>query len=124
VTFVSALGNNVSDGHQIMDDDEFWTRLEFYASHWLENSDDRTLRRFWIDGFLPQTIRGTKRGTDVEGMAWVYGDPQIRHPYRFIVSVPQKMMHSRRQTFSIEQLTLDNAQQTLRIEVVSEKQVA
>jgi len=42
----------MSDRHQIMDDHKFWTRLEHDASHWLEASDDKALRRFWIDGSL------------------------------------------------------------------------
>jgi hypothetical protein len=42
---------------QILNDQEFWTRLEFVASRWLETSDDRDLKRFWVDGFLrlPET---------------------------------------------------------------------
>jgi hypothetical protein len=59
-----------------MDDKEFWTRLEYDASHWLESSDDNMLRRFWIDGFLPDSINNTKYGADVEGTAWVGDGPR------------------------------------------------
>ncbi|MBI3413803.1 MAG: hypothetical protein HY043_00565 [Verrucomicrobia bacterium] len=114
----------MSDRHQILDDQEFWTRLEYDASHWLESSDDKTLRRFWIDGFLPESITDTIRGADVEGTAWVGIGGREQWPYRFVVSVPQKMLHRGRQTFAIEQLSLSEAEQTLQIEVVSEKQVA
>lgn len=107
-----------------MSDQEFWTRLEYDASHWLESSDDKALRRFWIDGFLPDSITDTKRGVDVEGTAWVGIGGRDQWPCRFVVSVPQKMLHHRRQTFCIERLSLDETEQTLQIEVVSEKQVA
>ena len=107
-----------------MKDEEFWTRLEFDASHWLESSDDKTLRRFWIDGFLPESITDTKHGADVEGTAWVGIGGREQYQYRFFVSVPQKMLHRGRQTFRIERLSLDEAEQILQIEVVSERQVA
>ena len=112
----------MSDRHQILDDKEFWTRLEFDASHWLEGSDDKELRCFWIDGFLPEMVVNTKRGADVEGTAWVGEGGRMQHSYRFIVSVPQQLLHLRRQTFSIELLILDEAQQTLQIEVARKKQ--
>ena len=46
------LGSYMSDRHQNMDDHEFWTRLEHDASHWLEASDEKTLRQIWADGSL------------------------------------------------------------------------
>lgn len=118
------VGDNMGDRHQILDDEEFWTRLEYDASHWVENSDDKALRRFWIDGFLPEDVKDTKRGVNVEGTAWVGTGPRMQYPYRFVVSVPQKMLHRRRQTYSIEQLFLDDAEQMLQIALLSEKQVA
>ena len=113
----------MSDRHQIINDTEFWARLEYDASHWLGNSDDKTLRRFWIDGFLPDSITDTKYGADVEGTAWVGIGGSEQFQYRFIVSVPQKMLHRDRQTFCIKLLSLDETKQTLRIEVAMEKHV-
>ncbi|MGD9589002.1 MAG: hypothetical protein AB7V11_08860 [Pyrinomonadaceae bacterium] len=106
-----------------MADDEFWTRLEYDATRWLESSDDRTLRRIWIDGFLPESIADTKRGADIAGVAWVGVGGSEQFQYRFVVSVPQKVLYSR-ETYYIEQLALDEAQQTLQIELTSEKPVA
>lgn len=114
----------MSERSQIIDDKEFWERLEVYASAWLGSADEKTLRRFWIDGFVPEKITNTKRGVDVEGMAEVGEGSQEYYQYRFVVSVPQKMLHRRRQTFSIERLLLDEAKQTLWIEIIGEKQVA
>jgi len=73
---------------------------------------------------MPESATDTKRGLDVGGTAWVGDGPRLQHPYRFIVSIPQKMLHRRRDSFSIERLVLDEAQQTLQMEIANEKQVA
>lgn len=114
----------VNERHKIIDDLEFWDRLEYDTSRWLEGSEDKALRRFWIDGFLPESIIDTKHGVEVEGTAWVGVGAREQRPYHFVVSVPQKMLHRRRQSFSIERLSLDAAEQTLRIQVLSEKECA
>jgi len=107
----------MSDRHQILNDGDFWTRLEFVASRWLETSDDLTLRRFWIDGFLPETAKDTRFGLDVEGMAWVGDGPRTQSQYRFTVALPQSMLHRRTPGFVIEQLSLDEGNQVLQIEL-------
>jgi hypothetical protein len=108
----------VSDRHQILRDEEFWTRLEYDASRWLASSDEKTLRRFWIDGFLPEKVTNTKRGVDVEGIAWVCASSGAQGGrYRFIVSVPQKMLHRRIQTYVIEQVVIGEAEETLHVEI-------
>jgi hypothetical protein len=110
----------MSDRHQILDDREFWTRLEYTASQRLENSDDTGLRRFWIDGFLPDGATNTRFGLDVEGTAWVGIGPRRQDQYRFIASLPQKMLHRKAPGFVIEQLSLDEAQRTLQLTLATE----
>jgi hypothetical protein len=61
---------------------------------------------------------------DVEGIAWVGEGPRAMHSYRFVVSVPQKMLHRRRESFSIECFDLDEEQRTLQIEIGLENPVA
>ena len=109
----------MSERHQILNDQEFWSRLEYEASRGLANSADQALTQFWIDGFLPEAISDTKSGADVEGIVWVGEGPRIQHQYRFVVSVPQKMLHRRRKSFSIDRFDLDAEQQVLQIAVVS-----
>ena len=111
----------MSDRHQILNDQEFWTRLEHAASRWLEDSDDPGLRRFWIDGFLPDTATNTKYGADVEGIAWVGIGPRRQEQYRFTASLPQKMLYRQTPGFVIEQLSLDETQQTLHITLALHK---
>ena len=113
----------MTDRHRIKDDRQFWERLEYAASHWLRGSDDVALRRFWIDGFLPEAAKNTQRGVDVEGAVWVGLGRLRQFQYRFVVSVPQKLLHQR-ETFSIEHLALNEAEQTLQIAVSSESPVA
>src|SRR5262245_26879853 len=114
----------MNERHQILDDQDFWTRLEFVASRWLETSDDSDLRRFWIDGFLPDVAKNTRLGMDVEGVALV-GD-HFRHQwqYRFTVALPQKMVRYWKIPFVIERLSLDEGNQTLQIEVARLKSIA
>ena len=73
---------------------------------------------------MPESATDTKRGVDVEGTAWIGDGSQVQHSYRFIVSVPQKILHRREQSFSIEEFRLDEAQQTLQIQITSRRQVA
>ncbi|MFO1485715.1 MAG: hypothetical protein U1F71_20300 [Verrucomicrobiaceae bacterium] len=107
-----------------MKDALFWTQLAFTACGWLRESEDASLRRFWIDDFLPESATDTKRGLDVEGTAWVGDGPRDQHPYRFVVSIPQKMLHRRRDSFSIERFDLDEERHNLQVEIGHENPVA
>jgi hypothetical protein len=99
-----------------MEDKEFWTRLEYDASRWFQGSDDKALRQFWFDGFDPLAVKDTQCGVGVEGMAWVGHGSQMDQ-YQFVVSVPQKMLHRRRQEFFIKQILLNDVEQTVQIEI-------
>ena len=113
----------MSDRHQILNDQDFWTRLEFVASRWLETSDDRNLRRFWVDGFLPENAKDTRYGVDVEGMAWVGDGPRSQHQYRFIVSLPQKMLHRPTPNFVIERFSIGEEKKMLQIALAYSKPI-
>ena len=115
--------NEVSNRHEITKDQLFWTKLAFTACGLLREEDDKTLRGFWIDDFMPEDATDTKRGVDVKGTAWVGDGSRAMYPYRFIVSVPQKMLHRRRDSFSIESFILDREQQTVQVEIGNENHV-
>ena len=85
--------------------------MEYAGSAWLASSHEKRLRRFWIDGFTPERIKDTRRGADIEGIAWV-GKGSDQHEYRFVASVPQKLL-SRRASFAIDDITVDDAQKQL-----------
>src|SRR5688500_15561847 len=89
--------------HEIMHDALFWTSLAFCACGSLRNSEDKMLRGLWIDDLIPTDIKDTKDGVEVEGTAWI----SAVVPYRFVASVPQRMLHRRRERFSIEHLVID-----------------
>jgi hypothetical protein len=109
--------NETSNRHQIMKEPLFWTRLAYTTCGVLRESADKSLRRFWVDDFLPENATDTKHGVDVEGTAWVGDGSRAMHPYRFVVSVPQRMLHRRQDSFSIECFALDEEQHTLRMEI-------
>ncbi len=112
----------MSDRHEILNDQEFWTRLEYDASHWLQSSSDKDLRRHWVDGFIPTNATDTKRGLSVEGVAWVMGEGECE--YRFSASIPQKLLRGRRDKYEIESLSLDKTHHLLELVVASLKAVA
>ena len=103
----------MNDRDQILTDEEFWTRLEFESSHWLEISEDKALRSFYIDGFIRELARNTKRGLEVQGTAWVGQGGRMQWQFQFVVSLPQKMLSRRNSKFQIENLELNSTQKTL-----------
>jgi len=106
----------MSARHAIIDDTEFWSRLEWAATEWLASSSDKRIRHFWIDGFIPESAKNTQRGADVKGIVWVGDGPRQQHDYRFIASVPQKLLH-RRAHFVIDHIVIDETQKQFAISV-------
>jgi len=102
--------------YQILQDGLFWTKLAYHACGWLRNAEDVSLRRFWIDDFLPEIANDTQRGVDVEGIAWIGEGSRTMHPYRFVASIPQKLLH-RQLSYTFECFTLDASQRTLQLEI-------
>ena len=102
----------------------FWTHLAYAACGLLQNAADKSLRRFWIDDFMPESATDTKRGVDVEGTVWIGDGPRAMHSYRFAASIPQRMLHRRQDGFLIEHFDLDSERRTLRIKITPESPVA
>jgi hypothetical protein len=102
------------DKHAIIEDRDFWERLEYAASAWFAGSQEKRLRRFWIDGFIPETAKNTQRGADIEDIIWVGEAPRAQHEFRFVASVPQKLLHRRAQ-FHIADIAIDEAQKQVTI---------
>ena len=101
-----------------MEDRDFWARLEYEASAWLRNAEEKALTHFWIDGFVPEIMRNTKRGADVEGTVWV-ADELRQDAYRCVVLLPQKLLHGAKGSFSIEKFVLDRERKTLQMVIES-----
>ncbi|MBA2435709.1 MAG: hypothetical protein H0W34_09670 [Pyrinomonadaceae bacterium] len=99
------------DRHAIIEDRDFWDRLEYAACAWLADSGEK---RFWIDGFIPETAKNTRRGADVEGIVWVGEGSRKQHELRFIASVPQKLLQRWAQ-FHIDDITIDEARKEVTI---------
>ena len=109
--------NEMSERYQIMRNPLFWTQLAYTSCGLLRESANKSLRRLWIDDFLPESATDTKHGVDVDGIAWVGGGSGAMHAYRFVVSVPQMMLRRRQDQFSIERFELDEKRQTLQMEI-------
>ena len=109
--------NEISERYQIMRNPLFWTRLAYTSCGLLRESANKSLRRLWIDDFLPESATDTKHGVDFDGIAWVGDGSGAMHGYRFVVSVPQRMLHRRQDEFSIERFDLDEERQTLQLEI-------
>ena len=107
----------MSNRDDIMSDELFWSQLEYDASNWLTSASDSNLRQFWIDGFVPEVMRNTKRGADIEGIVWVAVGSRTQNQYRFSASAPQKLLQMRRRMCDIESLTLNENQKTVEIVV-------
>jgi len=112
------------DGAEIMRDKTLWTRLEYEASALLSCSTDRDLRRFWVDGFIPEAFARTSRGLDVKGTTWIGEGPRTQHQYSFVASVPRGELNRQTEDFKIESLLFDHKQQLLTIVIANITQAA
>ena len=115
--------NEASDRHQVLKDPLFWTRLAYASSGLLRESPDKSQRRFWVDDFMPESATDTKQGVNIEGMAWVVEGSQTMLPYRFLVSIPQRMLGYRRDNFLIERFELNEEHHTLRVEIGQQRPI-
>ena len=106
----------MTERHPILDDQEFWTKLEYDASRWIESSENKELRRFWIDGFAPEAIKNTRNGAAINGIAWVGEGGRIQHQYEFVLSAPQELLQLRHD-YVIARLFLDVNQRSLSMEL-------
>ncbi len=107
----------MSDRNEIMRDTGFWVRLAYVSCGFLYRCEDKALRRYWIDDFLPEDITHTKHGAEISGIAWVGDGPRRQEEYRFLAVLPQKLLH-RRGPFPFGQFVLDESRRTLEIELV------
>jgi hypothetical protein len=63
----------------ILKDGLFWQRLEYAVSRVFGSSEQKTLRRFWVDGFVPEGIDNTKAGVDVSAAFGLLKAAKSRH---------------------------------------------
>ncbi len=75
--------------------------------------------RYWIDGFIPDTIQNSQYGVLVEGVVWVV-DGQKPIEMRFLAHLPQKLLHKKIDNFKYGDICLDLEQGLLEFEIISE----
>jgi len=103
----------MNEGHPLLTDQDFWTRLEFKASRWMQSAHDKAIRPFWIDGFIPETAVQVKAGVIVEGAVWIGNGGSEQEMYRFTVVLPDEACCDRIGNLVIESLSLDHRRQVL-----------
>jgi hypothetical protein len=103
---------------QILSDKGFWLRLEFNLSKLLEASEDKSLRQFWCDGFLPDVVNATNQGEKIEGVVWIGNHDRNQRQFRFIVLIAQDLLKDITKSFSIERIHLDEKSQVLELSIV------
>lgn len=64
-----------------MDEREFWPRLEYRVTAEFGGFEDRRLRQYWCDGFVPQDYDLEGPEPSIRGRAWCGPDGQ--QPWRF-----------------------------------------
>ena len=55
---------------------------------------------------------------------WVDEGSSTQHQYRFVASVPQKLLHGRMKSFAIESILFDEEQHVVEIGIVMSKPIA
>jgi hypothetical protein len=106
--------------HAIFEDRDFWSHLEFALTGWLADQDVKEFRRFWIDGFIPEAIKDTHFGVDVEGKAWVGTSAREQSAYRFVASIPQSLLALKNRTYRIAEIELNPEAKRLGITIEKE----
>jgi hypothetical protein len=107
----------VTDRDNILQDSEFWLKLEYGMSPWFRNCEDTSLRGYWCDGFIPGSMVNTKDGVDVRGTAWIADSPRSQTEWEFRASVPQTMLARRRDQFVITDVVVDRQRKYLALSV-------
>lgn len=65
-----------------MNEQDFWGHLMMRVTRELGGMQEKRLRWFWCDGFLPERIEHDERGAWIVGEAWI-GDERLQWLYAF-----------------------------------------
>jgi|GEM_PF-6138207 len=69
-------------------------------------NESADLRKYWVDGFNLSGIRNTNVGIDVQGEIWMMKHQDGR-AWKFLMSVPQKMLRKPITTYFYEIIEFD-----------------
>lgn len=103
----------MSDRHQILQDADFWLRLEFWLSAWFRESGQPAFAGCWCDGFMPDAARDTRQGLEISGAVWIVNERHSERRFSFVAAVPQRMLHRRRDHCVMTDIVLDEAHSRL-----------
>jgi hypothetical protein len=101
------------DRHEILKDADVWLRLEFWLSAWFRENRVHGFLGCWCDGFVPEAARDTRLGIEISGGVWLVNEPHWERRFSFVATVPQRMLHRRRDDCVMTDIVLDEAHSRL-----------
>lgn len=107
----------INPRYQILNDRDFWLRLEFDVSDYLSQSPDNTIRKYWIDGFIPASASNILTGLNVEGEVWIVEGRRSQTKCRFLARIPQSLLHRTIRDFEFEITVFDPSRKYLELEI-------
>jgi hypothetical protein len=102
-----------------MEDRDFWLVLEYGMSGRLTESPNKEWRRYWIDGFIPESITDTKTGVEVIGDVWVAEHKGAQTKCRFLARIPQKLLHRKIREFDYKIAVLDVKRKYVELDIMN-----
>ncbi len=109
----------MGDRDDVMQDHEFWLKLEFWLSGWFRECGDKSMGGLWCDGVTPVSTENTKDGIVVRGTAWIADGSRAQTKYSFEASIPQRMLARRRDDFVVADLLVDRDRSSIVFSIAS-----
>jgi hypothetical protein len=72
-----------------MEEREFWDRLEYRLCRELAGMPEKWQRRYWCDGFLPETYELDSDSPRISGRVWLV-DGQEQSEWSFLLLLPRR----------------------------------
>jgi hypothetical protein len=101
--------------HAILKTPSFWTKLEFEMSGWLAQSPNSDYRKYWIDGFEPDSIENTRSGAVVFGLVWMAIGSRSQEKFHFSLSIPQVLLYRLQLVHQITSVLIDEPSRRIEI---------
>jgi hypothetical protein len=85
---VTSIHNLLTERDFLVDEQEFWERLEYRVCGELAGMEDRDLRALWCDGFIPRQLLIDDGPPRIIGYAWMAIGAREQDQWNFIFYLP------------------------------------
>jgi hypothetical protein len=72
-----------------VNEDDFWVRLEGRICDELAGMEEKSLRRLWCDGVVPQQYRLNDEVPQIAGHAWIVSGTSSDAQWEFVLFLPR-----------------------------------